>query len=344
MSKKLTINDIAELAGVSRQTISRVLNNKPEVNEATRNHVQRIIEKHGFQPNLQARSMVTRQTNMVAVLLPDIANPFFSEIVRGIERTLRANELNVFLMTTEEDVALENSFLHLSQTYNVDGMILCSPRLDEANLRKLIPKISPVVLLNRNVETDGAACVVVDANYGGYAATKYLIEKGHTKIGIIVGPPRAYSNIQRLEGYKKALQDFNIPLESDLIMQVESDNKGVYQITEQLVKQQVTAITTYNDLAAAYVIQACTDLKLSVPDDISVIGFDGIEFTQFMNPSLTTMSLPLFEIGYTIANILIKMIKGDETYDKITTVYPILKEGRSVTSINALEKKQGVRR
>ncbi|MDQ0220696.1 LacI family transcriptional regulator [Peribacillus cavernae] len=338
MEKKLTINDIAEMAGVSRQTISRVLNNKPEVNAVTRNHVLRIIEKHGFQPSLQARSMVTRQTNMVAVLLPDIANPFFGEIVRGIERTLRANKLNVFLMTSEEDVGLENSFIQLSQNYNVDGMILCSPRLDEANLRRMIPKISPVVLLNRDVDTDGAACVVVDANYGGYAATKYLIEQGHTKIGIIAGPPRAYSSMQRLEGYKKALQEFNIPLETDLIMQVEADNKGVHQIAEQLIKKQVTAITTYNDLAAAHVIQACTDLKLSVPDDISVIGFDGIEISQFMNPSLTTMSLPLFEMGQTIANILIKMIKGNEAFDKITTVYPILKEGRSTTSFKALGK------
>lgn len=339
MGKKLTINDIAEMAGVSRQTISRVLNNKPEVSEATRNHVKRIIEKHGFLPSLQARSMVTRQTDMVAVLLPDIANPFFGEIVRGIERTLRANKLNVFLMTTEEDAGLENSFIQLAQNYNVDGMILCSPRLDEANLRRMIPKISPVVLLNRDVDTDGVACVVVDANYGGYAATKYLIEQGHTKIGIIVGPPRAYSSIQRLEGYKRALQEFNIPIEKELIMQVEADNIGVHQIAEQLIKKQVTAITTYNDLVAAHVIQSCTNVNLSVPDDMSVIGFDGIEMAQFMNPTLTTMSLPLFEMGQTIANILIKMIKGKETFDKITTVYPILKEGRSTTSFKVLGKK-----
>ena len=103
--------------------------------------------------------------------------------------------------------------------------------------------------------------------------------------------------MQRLEGYKKALQEFSIPVEDDLIMQVEIDNKGVHQIAEQLIKNKVTAITTYNDLAAAHVIQACTDLKLTVPDDISVIGFDGIAISQFMNPSLTTMSLPLFEMG-----------------------------------------------
>ncbi|WP_160720650.1 LacI family DNA-binding transcriptional regulator [Bacillus sp. USDA818B3_A] len=339
MGKKLTINDIARIAGVSRQTISRVLNNKPEVNESTRKHVQRIIEKHGFRPSLQARSMVTRQTNMVAVLLPDIANPFFGEIVRGIERTLRANNLNVFLMTTEEDAGLENSYIQLSQNYNVDGMILCSPRLDEPNLRRIIPKISPVVLLNREVDTDGVACVFVDAYYGGYTSAKFLIEQGHTKIGIIVGPPRAYSSMQRLEGYKKALQDFNIPLEGDLIKQVEADNKGVHQIAEQLIKKQVTAITTYNDLAAAHVLQTCTDLNLKVPDDMSVIGFDGIEMTHFMNPTLTTMSLPLFEMGQTIANILIKMIKGNETFDKITTVYPILKEGRSTTPFKVLGKK-----
>ncbi|WP_165842254.1 LacI family DNA-binding transcriptional regulator [Paenibacillus xerothermodurans] len=334
MEKKLTINDIARMAGVSRQTISRVLNNKPEVNEATRKQVLRIIEKHEFQPSLQARSMVTRKTNMIAVLLPDISNSFFAEIVRGIERTLRANKLHVFLMTSEEEIALENSFIQLAQNYNVDGMILCSPRLDEANLRKLIPRVSPVVLLNRDLDADGAACVVVDSLYGGYTATKYLIEKGHSKIGIILGPSRAYSNIQRLDGYKKALVEFGIPVEDDLIMHVEVDNKGVHKLTEQLVKKKVTAITAYNDLAAAYVIQACTDLNLKVPDDISVIGFDGSVISQFMNPALTTMSLPLFEMGQTIANTLVRMIKGDQPFERLTTIYPILKERNSTKSLS----------
>jgi DNA-binding LacI/PurR family transcriptional regulator len=329
MEKKLTIMDIAKMAGVSRQTISRVLNNKPEVNEATRKQVLRIIEEHGFQPSLQARSMVTRKTNMIALLLPDISNPFFAEIVRGIERTLRENSLNVFLMTTEEDVELENSYIQLSRNYNVDGMILCSPRLDDANLRKLIPGISPVVLLNRDLEVDGAACIVVETNYGGYAATKYLIEQGHSKIGIIVGPSRAYSSIQRLEGYKKALEDFGIPLDKDLIMQVEVDNKDVHKMTEQLIKKNVTSITTYNDFAAAHVIQACTNLNLKVPEDISLIGFDGIAISKFTNPTLTTMSLPLFEMGETIANILVKMIKGNEPFERLTLVYPILKKGNS---------------
>jgi LacI family transcriptional regulator len=334
MGKKLTIMDIAKMAGVSRQTISRVLNNKPEVNEATRKQVQRIIEKHGFQPSLQARSMVTRKTNMIALLLPDIANPFFAEVVRGIERTLRENNLNVFLMTTEEDVEQENAFIQLSKNYNVDGMILCSPRLDDANLRKLIPEISPVVLLNRDLDVDGAACVVVDATHGGYVATKYLIEQGHSKIGIIVGPPRANSSIQRLEGYKKALQDFGIPFDNDLVMQVEVDNKGVHKMTEKLIKQNVTSITTYNDMAAAHVIQACTDLNLNVPEDISVIGFDGLAISQFTNPTLTTMSLPLFEIGETIASILIKMIKGNEPFERLSKVYPILKVGNSTKSVH----------
>ncbi len=194
------------------------------MNEATRKQVLRIIEKYGYQPSLQARSMVTRKTNIVAVLLPDVSNPFFAEVVRGIEQTLRENHLNIFLMTTEEDVELENSFIRLAQNYNVDGMILCSPRLDEANLRKLIPEIAPVVLLNRNLDVEGATCILVDANYGGYTATKFLIEKGHSKIGIIVSPPRAFSNIQRLEGYKKALREYDISLDEDLIIQVEADN------------------------------------------------------------------------------------------------------------------------
>ncbi|GGG03131.1 LacI family DNA-binding transcriptional regulator [Paenibacillus abyssi] len=329
MGKKLTINDIARLAGVSRQTISRVLNEKEEVSEATRKQVLRVIEEHGFQPSLQARSMVTRKTNTVALLLPDIKNPFFAEIVCGIERTLREKQMNVFLFTTDEDLEREVSFINLAQNYNVDGMILCSPRLDDANLRKLIPNISPVVLLNRDLEADGAASVMVGAQHGGYTATKHLIEQGHTRIGIIVGPPLARSSVKRLEGYKKALEEHGLSIDPELIVTVETPNEGIHRLTQHLIKNKVTGITTYNDISAAYVIQACTEMNMNVPGDISVIGFDGVILSQVMNPSLTTMALPLFEMGETIANTLIKMIKGTEPYERLTNIYPLLKKGNS---------------
>ncbi|WCK53205.1 LacI family DNA-binding transcriptional regulator [Aneurinibacillus sp. Ricciae_BoGa-3] len=334
MGKKLTINDIAKMAGVSRQTISRVLNNKEEVSEGTRKQVLRIIEEHGFQPSLQARSMVTRKTNTIALLLPDIKNPFFAEIVYGIERTLRANNMNLFLFTTDEDVEHEVSCIKLAQNYNVDGMILCSPRLDDANLRKMITKISPIVLLNRDLEAEGVSSVMVDAKQGGYTAAKYLIEQGHSRIGIIVGPPLASSSAKRLDGYKKALQEYGISIDEDLIVSVEVGDEGVHKLTQQLIRRNVTAITTYNDISAAYVIQACRDLNVEVPDDISVVGFDGIVLSQVMTPSLTTMALPLFEIGDTIANILLRMIKGSDGIERLTTVYPLLKEGNSTKSIS----------
>jgi DNA-binding LacI/PurR family transcriptional regulator len=329
LGKRLNINDIARIAGVSRQTISRVVNNKQEVSEATRKQVLRVIEKYGFQPSLQARSMVTKKTNTIAMLLPDIKNPFFAEIVCGIERTLREKQMNVFLFTTDEDIEREVSLIQLAQNYNVDGMILCSPRLDDANLRKVIPKISPVLLLNRDLDAEGAACVMVDALQGGYTATKYLIEQGHTQIGIIVGHSLASSSSKRLEGYKKALEQYGMEINQDLIVSVDVHNEGIHKLTQQLIKNKVTAITTYNDISAAYVIQACTELKIKVPDDISVIGFDGIALSELVTPNLTTMALPLYEIGETAANTLLKMITGTESYERLTNIYPLLKQGNS---------------
>lgn len=333
MSKKLTINDIAKMAGVSRQTISRVLNDKQEVRDETRKQILRIIEEHGFQPSLQARSMVTRKTNTVALLLPDITNPFFAEVVCGIERKLREKQINVFLFTTDEDLEREVSFIQLAQNYNVDGMILCSPRLDEANLRKLIPKISPVVLLNRDMDADGVACVMVESQQGGYAAAKHLIELGHTKIGIVVGPHMASSSMKRLEGYKKALAEHGIPIDPDLIVSANVYNEGIYQLTQQLIRKKATAITAYNDVTAAVVIQACTDMNLEVPNDISVIGFDGINLSQLINPRLTTMALPLYEMGETVAETMFKMLKGMDNVQKMTPIYPLLKVGNSTKSI-----------
>ncbi|MFH5185377.1 LacI family DNA-binding transcriptional regulator [Paenibacillus sp. TAB 01] len=334
MDRKITINDVAEKAGVSRQTISRVLNNKGDVNEATRKRVLRIIEELDFQPSMQARSMVTRKTNTIALLIPDITNPFFSEIVRGIERTVRATSINLLLFSTDEDISREVSCIQLAHNYNVDGIILCSPRLDEVNLRKLIPSKRPVVLLNREIaEMEKVYSILVDAETGEYTAAKYLLDLGHRNIGIIVGPFHADSSVKRLIGYKKALSDNGVPLDESLIVHVNHQNDTIYENTEMLLKQNATAILAYNDMTAAKIIQSCTEMGLEVPKDISVIGFDGIPISRLVNPRLTTMELPLYEMGETIAKTLMKMINGEETHTKLTSVLPLLKVGNSTRAI-----------
>jgi len=335
MSRKITIKDVAEKAGVSRQTISRVINNKGDVNEGTRKRVLRIIEELGFQPSLQARSMVTRMTNTIALLIPDITNPFFSEIVRGIERTVRATQINVLLLSTDEDVSREVSCIQLAQNYNVDGMILCSPRLDDVNLRKLIPGARPVVLLNREIDPmDDVVSILVDAHTGGYTAAKYLLDLGHRRIGILVGPSHTDSGLERLAGYKKAFTDYGVPLDDNLILHVDSRKDNIHDSAQLLIKRKVTAILAYNDLVAAKVIQSCTEIDLEVPKDISVIGFDGVPISRLVNPRLTTMELPLYEIGETIANTLMKMINKEDVHHKNTSVVPLLKIGHSTRALS----------
>ncbi|NHN34932.1 LacI family DNA-binding transcriptional regulator [Paenibacillus agricola] len=334
MDRKITINDVAEKAGVSRQTISRVLNNKGDVNETTRKRVLRIIEELDFQPSMQARSMVTRKTNTIALLIPDITNPFFSEIVRGIDRTVRATNINVLLFSTDEEVSREVSCIQLAQNYNVDGIILCSPRLDEINLRKLISSKLPVVLLNREIaEMNKVYSIIVDAQTGGYTAAKYLLDLGHRSIGILVGPAYADSSVKRLIGYKKALSDYAVPLDESLILHIDHQHDKIHENTQLLVKRNATAILAYNDMTAAKIIQSCTEMGLEVPKDISVIGFDGIPISRLVNPRLTTMDLPLYEMGEMIANTLMKMINGEETHTKLTVVLPLLKVGQSTRAI-----------
>lgn len=330
VKRRLTINDIAARAGVSRQTISRVMNNKGDVSEATRNHVLRIVQELGYQPSLQARSMITRQTNTVALLIPDITNPFFPEIVQGVEKTLSDHGQNVFLFMTNEDVEREITCIRMAQQYNVDGVILCSPRLDDANLRNLIPNMPPTVILNRSLNIEGAYSVVIDAFQGGYDAAKYLIQNGHRRIGIVVGPPRSLSGMQRLAGYKKALADHEIPLEEDLIIEVHQfDQLDIYNITKGFMKNKASAILAYNDPVAANIIQACLDLKLNVPDDISIMGFDGVSLSQQVTPRLSTMAVPLFQIGVTLAEMLVKAVKGEELIQRHVDIYPVLRVAQS---------------
>ncbi|WP_167577433.1 LacI family DNA-binding transcriptional regulator [Ammoniphilus sp. YIM 78166] len=337
VKRRLTINDIAARAGVSRQTISRVMNNKGDVSEATRNQVLRIIQELGYQPSLQARSMITRQTNTIALLLPDITNPFFPEIVQGVEETLRDHGQNVFLFMTNEDVEREITCIQMAQQYNVDGVILCSPRVDDANLRSLIPNMPPTVFLNRRLDIEGVYSVVIDAFQGSYDATKYLIQNGHRNIGIVVGPPRSLSGVQRLAGYKKAMADHGIPLKENLINEVQQfDELDVYKITKNFIKNQASAILTYNDPVAANMVQACLDLKLNVPDDISIMGFDGVSLSKQVTPRLTTMAVPLFEIGVMLADMLIKVVKGEELIQRHVDIYPVLRVAQSTKAINKL--------
>jgi DNA-binding LacI/PurR family transcriptional regulator len=324
---RLTINDIAKKAGVSRQTISRVLNNTGPVKEGTRKLIERIIQEVGFEPSIQASSMVTKKTNAVALLIPDITNPFFSQIVQGVERTLRKQNMNVLLFATDETIDREISCIQFAHKYNVDGLILCSPRLDEVNLRKLVPKVSPTVILNRNMDMNGVACVMVDAVQGSRDATKYLLENGHRRIGILVGPSKVLSSHLRLSGYKSAISEFGLELEEQLIFHIDHYEMGINEATRQMIKQKVTAIMTYNDVAAASVIQICSELGKKVPEDISVLGFDGSPIAGLMNPRLTTMEIPLLEIGETLALTLMKMISGQQPYNEFVEVLPLLKVG-----------------
>ena len=303
-----TIRDVARRAGVSLQTISRVLNGKAEVSPETRERILHVIRELDYRPSTQARGLATRKTYALALVIPDISNPFFADVTRGVEDEARARGYNVFLLSSDEDPAKELDCAALARQYRADGIILCSPRLDEAGLRQLVSRLGSVVLVNREIEGEPVPCVLVDNARGGYEATRHLLALGHRRIGIIVGPTRTVSGRQRFVGYQRALGEYGVDVDPALVApglpRVDSLERVVVGMLGQ--PRPPTAIFAYNDLVAAMAVAECIGRGLRVPDDISVVGFDGVQLASLVNPPLTTLEIPRHELGRSAVRMLLR--------------------------------------
>src|SRR5512138_1033212 len=220
MSTRVTMSDVARKAGVSLMTVSRVINNKGDVSSETRQRVLEIISHLGYRPSAIARSLATRETATIGLVVPDVSNAFFAEITQGVERLAYSKGYHVFLCNTEEDPQRELAVIQSLEEKRVDGLILCSSRLDEERLIETLASLPAVVLINRRLYQtveDTFDSVTLDDERGGWLATQHLIQRGHRQIGFLAGPPASYSGAGRRKGFLAALQEANIPLEDGWI-------------------------------------------------------------------------------------------------------------------------------
>ncbi|MGD8399202.1 MAG: LacI family DNA-binding transcriptional regulator, partial [Anaerolineae bacterium] len=202
MAGRVTMADVACEAGVSIMTVSRVVNDKGEISPATRRRVLDVIERLDYRPSGIARGLATKRTGTLGLVVPDISNPFFSDVVRGVEAQAYARGYNVFLCNTEEDPQRELTILESLEEKRVDGLLLTSSRLDDGELQSALARFPAVVLINRRLATDGFGVVLVDDEAAARMATRHLLRSGHTAIGFLAGPRASRSGRQRLEGYR----------------------------------------------------------------------------------------------------------------------------------------------
>jgi LacI family transcriptional regulator len=310
-ARPITIEDVARAAGVSRQTVSRAINDKGEISPQTRQRILDIAESLGYHPSSIARSLATRTSSTIGLIVPDIANPFFPEIARGVEEAAFAAGYQVFLSNTAEDATREWDILRSLEQQRVAGVILCSSRLPDEQLQTATRRPFPLVCLNRQIVGADSAALLIDDFHGARQATRYLLERGHRAIGMLTGPARSWSGARRLEGYRAALDDAGIPYEPRRMAagfpQVEGGRIAAAHLLS--IAPDTGAILAYNDLMAVGAMRACAQLGRRVPADCAVMGFDDIPLASFVAPALTTMQVDKPEAGRRVFNLLRRMME-----------------------------------
>ena len=305
-----TIKDIAEETGFSYATVSRALNNKYGVKPDTRDRIIAAARASRYTPNGIARGLVKKQTHAIGLIIPDISNPFFPQVARGVEDGAKEKGFNVFLCNTNYESAQEGHYLQLLEEKRVDGIILASG-FHKSTPQDFGPRGSiPIVSLCTRFENVPNSFVVIDNERGGFIATKHLIEQGYVTIGFIGDKGDGFAEGQRYRGYRQALEKFNLPIEDRFVFAGDLKMETGHKIIKRIIAAQdpPQAVFVENDLMALGVIQGIKESGLQVPGDIAVVGFDDITFAAFPEIGLTTVRQPKYEMGRLAADILLDLV------------------------------------
>ncbi|GAE36168.1 LacI family DNA-binding transcriptional regulator [Halalkalibacter akibai] len=304
------IIDVAKRANVSTATVSRVLSSPHTVREETMGRVLEAIKDLDYHPNILARQLRTLETKTVIVVVPDISNPFFSKVLRGIEYVAAANGYQVLLKDTTNDLELESGYVDLLRQKKADGMIFLTVMNSE--LVNIVENQYPVVLACEYIEGSNIPTVSIDNISAARKATEYLIQLGHRQIACISGPTASVLGQDRLKGYYQALSQYNVTVDPVLIQEGDFTYESGFNVMNKLLalNQLPTGVFAANDEMALGAIKAIKSKHFRVPADISVIGFDNIKFSTIVEPELTTIAQPAFEIGNKAMDLLIKLMKN----------------------------------
>ncbi|WP_213818195.1 LacI family DNA-binding transcriptional regulator [Garciella nitratireducens] len=317
LKKSVTIKEIAKEAQVSIATVSMILNNKDKnISESTRNKVLKIAKEKNYIPNTMARSLITKQTGIIGLVIPDITNPFFPEIARGVEDKASEERYSIIICNTDDNLQKEDQYIQILTEKMVDGIVIThsADRYQEDSIRILDGCRVPIVLIDRDYSIPNViGKVLVDNFKASYEAVNYLLNKGYRKIAYITGSLNTKTARDRLEGYKEALLTRGISYDERYIKVGEYKIQWGIDATKKLVSEDVffDAIFCGNDLIAIGSMKALKKFRLKVPQDIGIMGFDDIYMASVIEPSLTTMKQPNYEMGYYAAELLIEGIKKE---------------------------------
>ena len=308
------LSDVARQAGVSPATVSRVLNQTAPVSREVQERVLEAIEALGYRA-LRSSSTSSSRRETIALLIPDILNPYFTEIARGVQEEASADHLLPLLLDTNEDPQREMDMLHVIAGQSVCGIIILGTRIAAQDLSNLRSQIGiPMVVINRCLQMPNVACIMVDLETGTYRATRHLLDMHHTRIGFLPGPATSETSQARRRGILAALTEAGLELPPEWTPASYPDVNGGFQAMSALLslppEQRPTAVITHNDLMALGALHAIRSRHLRVPEDISIIGIDNIHMAAHANPPLTTLAPPKHRMGRLAMQLLKRMMDG----------------------------------
>jgi len=326
----ITISDIAKKAGVSSATVSRVLNNSGYVKNCTRIKVEAAIKEMNFTPSAIARSLSKNETNTIGVIVPDITNSYFGEVIKGISQVAEANDLNIILFNTDNYLEKEVRALNVLKEQRIKGIIM-TPGFGEENNKEYIDTISnlniPIVLVSADLKLKKLSGIFVDNVKGGFCATNLLIEQGHTKIAIMTGILSSEPAADRVVGYKKALKEANIEINDRYILNGQFSMEKAYELINELIneKDMPTALVVSSNRMTIGVVKALKEHGKSIPKDLAVVAFDKVEVLDLLGVNITYIDECPIELGKSSMNLLCDIFKNHkEQFERRIVVAPKL--------------------
>ena len=321
-----TIRDIALKLGVSISTVSRALRNVEDINPETKKAVLEVAKKLNYEPNRIAQSLRSKKTNILGVVVPQINLHFFSSAISGIQEYASHHHYSVIICQSLESLQTEEAAIHALISNRVDGLLisLSSKTNHSDHLQPLIQKKIPIVLFDRVADGLNATRVIVDDHDGAFKAVEHLIKTGCKRIAYMGGPTHLYISNQRKQGYLDALEKYNMAVDDNLIIHCDNLQTDPALKAEALLskKERPDAFFCLNDPIAIMVMQIIKSKNFNIPNDVSIIGFTNEPVSQYIEPSLTTVSQPSYEIGEMAASLFIEQIENKESFIPVTKVLP----------------------
>ena len=329
--KKLSITEVAKHFDVSPSTISRAINNLPGVSHELRAEILNYTQGVGYVPNTAAKNTATGKLNIIAMIVGDIRNPFYADLVFNVQKTLGEHGYQLCVFNSEYNEQEELRFMHIAEAFNFSGIIQVTVTTEA--MSETLKKLSiPVVMVNRMLNTFDGDVVLLDNYEAGYIVTRHLIELGHSRIGFLLGQTESSSSVQRYEGYLQAMKNYNLEVYAEDILQGDLTMETAYRMAGDFVDNidnRATAMIMSNDLAAYGFITKCYERGIKIPQMLSVVSFDNIWFSSVADMQLTSVDPHVSDMGRIAAELMINRIKYPNKDTERVILSPMLVERKS---------------